>query len=139
MASLNVTGMEEVLNQIERLSKKTEVDEIAKKAVDKAKDIVVKTTSSAVASSEHGPRSSGSIASSIEATITKVNSYGAYSVSRPTGRDRSGTRNGAKAAYLEYGTPTLPARPWRARGTAAAEGPCVKIMEEVIKAEMKAE
>ncbi len=139
MASLNVTGMEEVLKQLDKLSKKADVDEIAKKAVEKAKDVVLEATRSAVAASEYGPRSSGSVASSIQATSAKINSFGAYSVSRPTGRDASGTRNGAKAAFLEYGTPTLPARPWRKRAAAAAEGPCIKIMEEVIKAEMKAE
>lgn len=139
MASLDVTGMEEVLKQLEKLSRKSDVDEIAKKAVNEAREVLLNSTKSAVASSEYGPRSSGSVSSSVQATPTKVNSFGAYSVARPTGRDASGKRNGAKAAFLEYGTPTLPARPWRARATSSAEGKCVQIMEEVVKAEMKAE
>ena len=143
MASLDVTGMEEVLKQLEKLSRKSDVDEIAKKAVNEAREVLLNSTKSAVASSEYGPRSSGSVASSVQATPTKVNSFGAYSVARPTGRDANGTSNGAKAAFLEYGSPKdhpkLQARPWRARAVNAAEGKCVQIMEEVIKAEMKAE
>lgn len=141
MASLNVTGMEEVLKQLDKLSKKADVDEIAKKAVEKAKDVVLESTRSAVAASEYGPRSSGSVAASIQVTNARINSFGAYTVARPTGRDANGTRNGLKAGVLEYGTHDgrFPARPWGKRAKSAAEGPCIKIMEEVIKAEMKAE
>ena len=139
MASLDVTGMEEVLKQLEKLSRKSDVDEIAKKALNEAREVLLDSTKSAVASSEYGPRSSGSVSSSIQATPTKVNSFGVYSVARPTGRDRNGLTNGTKAAFLEYGTPTLPARPWHERARNSAEGKCVQIMEEVVKAEMKAE
>ena len=91
---------------------------------------------SAIASSEYGPRSTGSVAASVVATDAKVNSYGTYSVAKPTGRDEEGKRNGEKAAYLEYGSPKMAARPWRARAVAGAEDAAIRIMEDVIASEM---
>ena len=138
MASLSITGFDDVLKMLDKYSKKQNVDEVAKKAVDAAKVKVVSTMKAAVGSSERGPYSTGSIASSIQPTHAKVNSYGAYSVARPTGRDSKGVRNGEKAAYLEYGTPKTPARPWRTKAAKAAENPCMKIMEQIVAKELGA-
>lgn len=139
MAHIEYDGFDEVLKKLDKLSKKSEVDEIAKKAVDQAKDIVANSMRSALSSSEYGPRSTGSIAASVKPTESKINSYGAYSVARPTGRDARGMRNGEKAAYLEYGTPHMAARPWRGRATSSAEGPAKTAMENVLRAEMELE
>lgn len=139
MASISVEGFDDVIRKLEKLSKKDEVEGIAKKAIDAAKGVVVSSMKSAVASSEHGPYSTGSVSGSISPTDIKVNSYGVYSVARPTGRDRKATRNGAKAAFLEYGTPRMAARPWRARAVASAEGKAIKIIEEVLQSEMELE
>lgn len=139
MASLEVTGLDEVIKKLEKYSKKQNVDAVAKRAVEAAKGKVVSTTKAAVGASERGPYSTGSVAASISATAAKVNAYGAYSVARPTGRDSKGERNGAKAGYLEYGTPHMAARPWRSRAAKAAEGPCVKIMEQIVKKELGAD
>lgn len=144
MASLEVTGLDEVIKKLEKYSKKQNVDAMAKRAVEAAKGKVVSTTKAAVGASERGPYSTGSVAASISATAAKVNAYGAYSVARPTGRDSKGVRNAEKAAYLEYGSPKngparLAARPWRKRASKAAEGPCVKIMEQIVKKELGAD
>lgn len=139
MASLKVTGFDDVLKMLDKLSRKQNVDAAAKKAVEAAKGKLVSATKAAVSSSERGPHATGSVAASITATASKINAYGAYSVARPTGRDKKGERNGAKAAYLEYGTPRMAARPWRAKAVAAAEGPCRKIMEEVVTKELGAD
>lgn len=139
MAHIEYDGFDEVLKKLEKLSKKAEVDEMARKAVDQAKDIVANSTKSALSASEYGRRSTGSIAASVQPTEGKVNSYGAYSVSRPTGRDAKGERNGAKAAYLEYGTPHMAARPWRSRAVSAAEEPAKAAMERVLQEEMELE
>lgn len=137
--AITITGLDEVLKKMEKLSNKSKVDDIAKKAVSQAKDKVVSSMKSALSSSEYGQYSTGSIAASVQPTEAKINSYGAYSVARPTGRDMKGVRNGAKAAYLEYGTARMPARPWRSRAVSGCEAECVRIMEDVVKQEMGAD
>ena len=136
---ITITGMDEVIKQMEKLSNKSKVDDIAKKAVDRAKGKVASAMKSSIASSETGPNATGSVAASVKPTQAKVNSYGVYSVAWPTGRDSKGVRNGEKAAYLEYGTSKISARPWRSRAVSSCEAECVKIMEEVVKQEMGAE
>ena len=149
MATVTVNGFDEVLKKLEKLSKKAEVDEIAKKAVKAATGIVVNSTKAAVASSEghqggigkrnRKDRSTHSVARSISPTEAKINSYGAYSVARPTGRDKYATSNGTKAALLEYGTKTMSARPWRNRAAESALEPAKSAMEKVLESEMELE
>lgn len=139
MASITVNGFDDVLKKLEKLSDKSKVDEIAKKAVNAAKGSLLSSTKSAVASSEYGTRSTGSVASSISATDAKVNQYGVFAVARPTGRDARGVSNGAKAGFLEYGTPTMAARSWRDTAASSAESSCKSTMENIVKAEMELE
>ena len=134
--SIQVIGFDDLIKKLEKLSDKAKVDDITKKAVDAARGVVASSMQSAIASSEHGKHSTGSVSASVISTDAKVNSYGTFSVAMPTGRDAKGKRNAEKAAYLEYGTSKLTARPWRARATASAEGQCVKIMEDILKSEM---
>lgn len=139
MARVSIDGFDDVLKMLDKLSDKSKVDDIAKKAVDSAKSEVVSAMKSALSASERGPKSTGSVAASVEATEATVNSYGAYSVAKPTGRHPSGKRNGEVAAYLEYGASNLNARPWRGRAASSAEPTCIKIIEEYVKTEMGAE
>lgn len=137
MATLNITGMDELLKKLEKLSNQSEVENIAKKAVTAAQPINESAMRSAIAGVEYGPYATGSVSASISSTETKVNSYGVYAVALPTGRDAKGVRNAEKAAYLQYGAPNMSARPWRQSAVNAAEGACVKAMEEVIRSEME--
>lgn len=142
MAQLEVTGLEEFMKKLEKLSDQAKVEEIAKKAVDAAQPINESSMRSAIAAVEHGPYATGSVSGSIQSTPAKVNSYGAYAVARPTGRDAKGVRNGEKAAYLQYGTPKegrkkLQPRPWRESAVHKAEAPCISAMEKVVHAEME--
>ena len=139
MASVTVQGFEDVLKKLHDFSQREKMESIAKKAIDAAKGTVVSSTKSAVASSEHGPYSTGSVASSISATETKVNSYGVYTVARPTGRDRKGKSNAKKASWLQYGKGHMSARPWRERAVASSESTAIKIIEEVLQSEMELE
>lgn len=139
MASITVNGFDDVIKMLDKLSNKSKVDEIAKGAISQAKGIVVSSMQSALSASEHGPKATGSVAASVVPTEEKVNSYGVYSVAKPTGRHPSGRTNGNVAAYLEYGASNLGARPWRERAVSAAEAPCVKIIEDYVKSEMGAE
>ena len=138
MASLNITGFDDVLHMLEKYSRKANVDAVAKRAVEAAKGKVASAMSASLALSEAGPQSTGSISGSVQPTDAKINSYGAYSVARPTGRDNKGVRNAEKAAYLEYGTYRLDPRPWRARAVNSAMGPCKKIMEGIVTRELGA-
>lgn len=135
--AITVTGLDAVLRKLEKLSNQSHVEGIAKKAINAAKGNVVSSMKSALSASEAGPRFTGSVAASVSPTEAKVNSYGVYSVARPTGRDAKGERNGAKAAYLEYGTRRMAARPWRSQAVASAESACVSIMENVVNGEMQ--
>ena len=138
MASLEITGMDELLKKLDKLSDQGKVEEIAKKAVDTAQPMNEAAMRSAIASVEYGPYATGSVSSSVTSTSAKINSYGAFAVAKPTGRDAKGVRNGEKAAYLQYGIPgRQPERPWRQKAVNSAQGPCVTTMESVLKSEME--
>lgn len=139
MASFRVEGFDDLIKKLNKLSDKAKIDEAAKKAVNEAKGVVADSMKAAIRASEYGPRSIGSVAKSIQPTEGKVNSYGVYSVARPTGRDDKGVRNGEKAAYLEYGTSNMSARPWRSKAVSDAEPKAQKIVENVIRKEMELE
>ena len=142
MAQFRVEGIDDVLKRLEKLSDRSKIDAIAKKAVNEAKNVVCESTKSAVRASEKGPYSTGSIAASIEVTDARINSYGVFVVARPTGRDDRGVRNGEKAAYLEYGkysTTHMEARPWRANAVSNSEAKAKEIIENVVTKEMQLE
>lgn len=139
MAHLEIDGLDDVLKKMEKLSDQSKVEEIAKHAVDAAQPMNEASMRSALAWVEHGPYATGSVSGSVSSTDTKVNAYGVYAVAKPTGRDAKGTRNAAKAAYLQYGTSRLEARPWRQQAVAMAQGPCIAAMEKVIQSEMELE
>lgn len=137
MATLDVTGMDELLKKLSKLSDKAKVDAIAKKAIDAGRQTVADAMRSSIGSMEYGPYATGSVSASVVSTPSKINSYGAYSVALPTGYDDHGTRNGEKAAYLEYGAKNLMPRPWRTRAVNSATGPAMKIIEDILKSEME--
>ena len=139
MAHIEVNGFDDVLRKLDKLSDQGKVEAIAKKAVEAAQPMNESAMRAALASVEHGPYSTGSVSASISSTGTKVNSYGVYAVARPTGRDAKGERNGAKAAYLQYGTSRMQARPWREKAVHSAEGPCTQTIESILTAEMELE
>lgn len=144
---VTVTGLDEVIKMLEQLSDQSRVEEIAKKAVNAAAPAAAAAMRSAISASEahrqgngrrhREDRSTGSIAASITTKPAKINQFGVFSVALPTGYDAHGVANAKKAAMLENGTPQYGARPWRSAAASSAEGPCVKIMESIVKAEMK--
>ena len=134
---MEMTGWDDLIKRLDKLADKSRVDEAAKKAVDAAKETVASSMRSAISRSEYGQYSTGSVASSVVATAAKVNSYGVFSVAKPEGMHPSGKRNGEIAAYLNYGTPNMSARPWRAAACSSAEAPATKIIENTLKSEMQ--
>lgn len=137
MAHIEVTGFDEVLKKLEKMSDLGKMNEVARKAVQEAQPINESTMRARLAAVEHGPYATGSVSGSIVSTSAKINSYGAYAVAMPTGRDDKGEHNGAKAAYLEYGTPHMAARCWRKGASTAATGPCIASIEATLKSELE--
>ncbi len=130
MARLDVSGMDELIAQLEKYGDEAELNAAAMRAVNAGAPIVAGEMAVAIRSVEHGPYATGSVSDSIEATTAKTNAYGVFSVAKPTGRDKKGLRNAEKAAYLQYGTPTMAARPWAERSARAAVARATPIVKE---------
>ena len=138
MADIAIGGFDELIKKFDKLGDQSFDEEVGKHMVEAATPMTVASMKSALAGAESGPQSTGSVAASITPTALKVNSYGAYSVARPTGRDSKGVSNGMKAAFLEYGTKRgFAKRPWRDKAVNFVQGAAVKVMEEVLKSEME--
>lgn len=133
-----LTGFSELNEQLQKLADGSV--EIAKKALNEASPILTDEVKGMIARKTTG---TGSLADSIEATRAAENSYGVFTVVKPTGRNRSGERNGAVMAYLEYGTHNkdgslrMQARPIMTPSVRAAEDKCLRKMEEVVNREIE--
>lgn len=139
MAYMKLNGFDDVLKKLDRLSNKSKVDEIAKKAVKAAQPINERSMRSALKAVEYGPYATGSVAEGVTSTEPRINSFGVCAVAKVDGRDKKGVRNAEKAGILQYGTKRQPARPWRGNAVSKAENECLKVMEEVVASEMEAE
>ena len=140
--AIDITGLDGLIDKLQKMADPAAMDRIATKAVDAAQPISEQAMRSAIASAEAGwPNARGEIAASVQSTKAKVNSYGAYAVARPVGRNKDGRRYGELAAYLQYGTGrgARQPHPWREKAVAAAEKKCVEAMEQVIKKELGGE
>lgn len=107
------------------------------RAVQEATPVVESAMKSATASSIKG--GSGALVASLQATPAKKNKWGSYSVVRPVGVDKNGTRLGAVFAYLEYGVPSkkIPAHNIRAKAKHMAESQVQSIFERTLKEAFK--
>lgn len=128
-----VEGFDKVLKQLDKLSDKSRVDEIAKKAVDAA----LPALTGAVKSHIH-PRD---VAGGVTASAARVNAYGVVGLVKITGRDRKGQSNAVRASVLEYGRRDGRGGhiPWRAASVSAARSSCESAMKKVVEAEMECE
>lgn len=138
MAGISCAGLDDLEKLVRGLGKTaSEAKQIAKACIDEAAPVMESAYRSALASVEYGPNSTGSASASVSLYGTKENSLGIYNVARPVGKDAKGTRNGEKAALLEYGTANMPARPWVNRAHHAAEKPCTEIVKKRLEEEVK--
>ena len=136
MARVDVSGVDEVMTMFKELADQQKVNEAAVKAVNKATPALTREMSAAIASREYGPYATGSVSRSVRATRAKTNAYGVFSVAKPTGVDEKGTRNAEKAAYLQYGTPNMAARPWAETAVRMGEEKAAPILEDTFLDEM---
>lgn len=127
---VRVEGLDDLIKMFDKLSDKSRVDEIAKKAVDAA----LPTLTSSIRSHIHPSEA----AAGVTQKSAKVNAFGVFGVGTVTGHDRHGVPYAKIANVLEYGRHDRkpPHKPWRAASASSAESASIKIMEEIIKSEM---
>lgn len=126
--NITVEGLDEVIKQLEKLSDKTQVDEIAKRAVNAALPALHGSVSSHI-----HPRD---VAGGVVTKDAKVNSYGVFGVVTVTGHNAKGESNAKRANILEHGTSRTPAKPWRAASASAVREQCMQTMEKILESEM---
>lgn len=97
--------MKMTLEGLENLDLEIDFDEIIPEAIDAAMPLLVDATKNAIQSSiRHPDESTGDLIRSVEATPAKrVRGGGFYAGIRFKGKGKNGTRNGLKAAQMEYG------------------------------------
>ena len=131
MASITVNGLDEVMKKLEKLSDKSRVDEIAKKAVSAA----LPTLEGSVRSHVHPSRAKAGVITK----DAKVNEYGVFGVVTIAGKDSKGESLAKLANILEYGRHDGKGAhiPWRSASASAVESTCQSIMEDIVNAEME--
>ncbi|MCD7736963.1 MAG: hypothetical protein LUI07_08410 [Lachnospiraceae bacterium] len=135
MADFKMNGLDDLIKALEEFG--GNADEIGKKAVNAAVPTLEASISASAAQSASRGYSTGAMARSIKGGKAKINNYGVYAAVTIKGTDSNETRNGEKAAYLEYGTSKQPARPFMRRGVKAAEGAAQAAMEQVVEQEIR--
>lgn len=141
MARAKAIGFSEVDKMFNKLM---HPEGMAIKAVNAAAPVIEKNMKAEIASAANRvdgkgrPYSTGELAASVSATDARENAYGVFSAVRPTGKDKKGTRNAEKMAYLEYGVAThgQEPHPIRQKVIRQSEEKCLKIMKEVIDSEV---
>lgn len=129
--SAKVEGFDDLIKQLDQLQDQSYVDQIAVRAVGAASPLVERSVKDSIRART---KSGTGLVNSFVPSEPKKNQYGVYSVVRPVGADEKGTRYGAIAAYLEYGTSRgQEAKPWRQAAVNAAEKQAVEAMEAVIE------
>jgi len=134
MAKIELDGFDDFIDELEKIADIATVNNIAKRCINKASPTLVKSIRGTIKAKTKG---NGDLELSIESTQAKTNSYGVFSASRPTGKDRRGVRNGAKLAYLEYGTSHSDPNPIISPAVASVRSEVINIMSEEFDSSLK--
>ena len=128
MPKFEMEGMDDFMSGLSQIN----IDRIAPKMLEEAAPILEEK----IKEKATGHKDTGSMMKSIKPTkpARKDNQY-RISV-RPTGKDKKGTRNMEKAAYLEFGTNKQAATPVLSPAVREAEIPATEKMQEVFNREM---
>lgn len=129
MATLSFSGMDNLINDLEKLER-SEMDAIATKMLDEGAEECVKAWDKGIRQAGHVD--TGDMLRSVKAT-GKKNHREIY----PRGRDRHGIRNAEKAFILHYGTSTILGDRFVDEINESSEYPAIKAMEDVFNNEMK--
>jgi len=133
MAKFGIEMPDEFVKKLERLD---DYDRIAKKMLNTGAQILVGTMKHEIARLDEYSQS-GSLRDSIVAGKPRKNEIGYFvPVGPKTGsKDKNGTRNGEKLAYMEYGTSKMDPHPVLERAKMAAENRVIYLMQEVFDEE----
>lgn len=125
--SFEVMGFDELAKELDQLGK---IDEYAPEILQAAAPVLEKSLKAEVQKAANRGYASGDLAGSIKACKPGKNEQGHYVVVTAKGKDRKGTRNNEKLAYLNYGTTKQQARPVIARSVKSAEAECTEVIQE---------
>lgn len=128
MAKFDVTGLEDLVNQISSI----DADRIAPMMLTEASPYLEKNIKSRAAMHN----ATGSMIASIKPSTVDHDSKGYHICVRPTGKDKKGVRNMEKMVYLEYGTSKQAASPVLSPAVRESESTVISKMEEVFEREI---
>lgn len=104
MASIHISGLDEVMLMMDKLSDKGVVTEAAKEVVNQSVPELVDALKSAIASSSTGHGNNpGELADSITSIAAKENALGVFSVAKPEGLDSDRNLMTDRFRYLDRG------------------------------------
>ena len=124
--SFEVMGFDELAKELDQLK----IDEYAPEILQAAAPVLEKSLKAEVQKAANRGYASGDLAGSIKACKPGKNEQGHYVAVTAKGKDRKGTRNNEKLAYLNYGTTKQQARPVIARSVKSAEAECTEVIQE---------
>lgn len=134
MARLDTEGIDELVEELEKLGK---LDEVAPRMIRAAAPVLVHHMKSNIELAANRGYATGELAKSIKATKAKKNVYGHFAAVGPTGTDANGTRNGEKMAYLEYGVSgRQEAHPVMTKTINDSENEAIEKMQQIFDAEV---
>ena len=134
MARMVVNGFEEIEKMMKDLEKP---EKAAKKAVDAALPVLLRSTQSAVSAAANKGYATGGLAGSFYYMKAKQNERGVFGVVKPGGNDPKGNSYAARATFLEYGTKRgNAASPWRQAAVNNARRQVESIIEKTVDEEI---
>ena len=104
MASIHISGLDEVMLMMDKLSNKGVITEAAKEVVNQSVPELVDALKSAITSSASGHGNNpGELAGSITSIPAKENELGVFSVAKPNGVDSDGNLMADRLRWLDTG------------------------------------
>lgn len=125
--SFETLGFDDLAKELEELG---DLEDVAPAMLEAAAPILEKELRGKVKQEASKGYATGDLARSIKANKPGENHLGHYVSVTAKGKDRKGTRNNEKLAYLHYGTSSQEARPVITKAVKDAEKACLEAMQE---------
>lgn len=132
--AFKMDGLDDLMKELEKVGN---IEDYAPELLNAAAPILEKTLKTEVAAAANRGYASGNLKKSITANKPSKNKIGYYVSVTAKGKDKSGTRNNEKLAYLNYGTSKQSARPVLAKAVRKAEDECVESMQKKLDEVLK--
>jgi len=137
MARFDFEPSDEFVRTLEKLEN---FDEVAERMLKETAPILVNSLKTQIGHYNYYSQD-GELKGSITAGKIRVNEYGYYVPVGPArnSKDSKGVRNGAKLAYLEYGTSKMAPHPVLEAAAMAVENQIIEKMQQIFNEEAGAE